>query len=216
MTVPGRLESAALLLSLRPPTWFLRHSLAVAEIAAWLARRIVARGVSVDRRLVEAAALLHDVDKLLPADDVARRLPHGEGSAAWLGRVGHPELGLVVAAHPVTRLGTEPNDGFTAWLLVPEAGPREAQIVAYADKRAGQHLESLADRFRSWGRRYPFPEGPAEARERAAADLAAMRRGSEELERLVCDAADVEASQVRRLRWATAALRAARARGEQR
>ena len=41
MTVPGRIEAAAILLSLDPPPWFLRHARAVAEIAG-MARR--ARG----------------------------------------------------------------------------------------------------------------------------------------------------------------------------
>ena len=64
MSIPNRRDSAGLLLSLDPPPWHLRHSRAVAETAAWLAWRAVAAGRSLDRRLVEAAALLHDVDKL--------------------------------------------------------------------------------------------------------------------------------------------------------
>ena len=75
MTVPGRVEAASLLLSLDPPPWFVRHARAVAEVAGWLAARIEARGIAVDRRLVEAAALLHDADKALPADDPARAPP---------------------------------------------------------------------------------------------------------------------------------------------
>ena len=75
MTVPGRVEAAALLLSLDPPPWFVRHARAVAEVAGWLAARIEARGTPVDRRLVESAALLHDADKVLPHDDPARALP---------------------------------------------------------------------------------------------------------------------------------------------
>src|SRR5204863_4570636 len=75
MTVPGRVEAASLLLSLDPPAWFVRHARAVAEVAAWLAARIDARGTIVDRRLIEAAALLHDVDKVLPATDPAHDLP---------------------------------------------------------------------------------------------------------------------------------------------
>ena len=79
MTVPGRVEAASLLLSLDPQPWFVRHARAVAEVAGWLAARIDARGMAVDRRLVETAALLHDVDKALPAGDPLRALPHGDG-----------------------------------------------------------------------------------------------------------------------------------------
>ena len=56
MTIPGRVDAASLLLSLDPPDWFVRHARAVAEVAAFLAARIEARGIAVDRRLVEAAA----------------------------------------------------------------------------------------------------------------------------------------------------------------
>lgn len=167
----------------------------MAEVAAFLASRARARGRPVDVRLVEAAALLHDVDKLLPATDPARRLPHGRGSAAWLARLGHAELGPAAGWHPVTRL-LDAGD---------PAGDRptlEAKIVAYADKRVGQRLAPMAARFRGWRRRYRAswrsPEGRlAEARARR-------------LERDVCAAAGVEPGSVRRLRWVGAALAAAR------
>jgi putative nucleotidyltransferase with HDIG domain len=201
MTVPGRVDAAALLLSLDPPPWALRHARAVAEVAGWLAARTAGRGHEVDRRLVETAALLHDVDKLLPARDPARKLRHGDGSAAWLTRYGHPELGPVVADHPVTRL----VDGaaFEAWLR----GARlAARIVAYADKRAGQRLEPMRARFASWASRYPHSPGWDPAVRAAVADRALH------LEADVCRGAGVAPDGVRRLPWAGAALRAARAR----
>ncbi len=131
MTVPGRVAAAALLISLDPPPWFVAHARAVGEVAGWLAMRIADRGIEVDRSAVEAAALLHDVDKVLPADDPARRLPHGKGSAAWLTRHGHPELARAVADHPVTRLVD--GDAYRRWAAFAS---REERIVAYADKRA--------------------------------------------------------------------------------
>jgi hypothetical protein len=196
MTVPGRAEAAAILLSLGPPAWFLRHSRAVAEIAAWLALRASVSGTPVDRRLVDAAALLHDVDKLLPGDDPARRLPHGAGSAAWLERQGHSELGPAVAGHPVTRLA---DAGAEAWL---RDASLEERIVAYADKRSGQRLESMDERFASWRRRYPDGWSASEA----AAATARARR----LEDGVCAAAGVAPIAVRRLRWTGSALHRAR------
>lgn len=206
MPAPGRIEAAALLLSLRPPEWFLRHSRAVAEVAGWLASRIVATGTPLDRRLVEAAALLHDVDKLLPANDPAAALPHGLGSAAWLARRGHPELGAAVAAHPVTRLldGTgEDGRGGLATL--------EERVVAYADKRAGQRLQSLDARFASWRRRYPpGARGRGEGWDEATFRL--VRQRADRLEADVCAAAGVRPDEVRRLAWTGRALRAARAR----
>ena len=61
MIVPGPTETASLLLSLDPPTWFLRHSRAVAEIAGVLAARAELAAHPLDRRPVKAVALLHDI-----------------------------------------------------------------------------------------------------------------------------------------------------------
>jgi HD superfamily phosphodiesterase len=199
MTVPGRVEAAELLLSLDPPAWFLRHARAVGEIAGWLAARIAAAGTTIDRRLVETAALLHDIDKLLPADDPARSLPHGDGSAAWLTRHGHPELARPVAAHPVTRLID--GERYRRWAAFAS---REERVVAYADKRAGQRLEPMDARFASWQRRYPDGWTAAEAR----AVLERARR----LEADVCRAAGVAPENVRRLAWTGPALKAAQVR----
>lgn len=198
MTVPGRVEAAELLLGLDPPAWFLRHSRAVAEIAGWLALRVARRGGSIDRRLVESAALLHDVDKLLPRSARRPEPPHGEGSAAWLAGRGHPEVAGPVASHPVTRLL---DDAWAErWLAT---APIEERVVAYADKRAGQRLEPMAERFRAWRRRYPG-SWPAET-------IVALERRAERLEADVCAAADVDPAGVRRLAWAGPAIRAARA-----
>jgi HD superfamily phosphodiesterase len=198
MTVPSRVDAAALLLSLDPPAWFLRHSRAVAEVAGWLGGRIAAAGLPLDRRLVESAALLHDVDKLIARGDPAAILPHGDGSADWLTRHGHAELARAVAAHPVTRLLD--GERYRRWAAFAS---REERVVAYADKRAGQRLESMADRFASWDRRYP---GAWSEEQRRAVRTRAVR-----LEADVCRAAGVRPDEVRRLPWTGGALRLAAA-----
>jgi putative nucleotidyltransferase with HDIG domain len=211
MTVPGRVEAASLLLSLEPAPWLLRHSRAVAEVAAWLAARIDERGVAIDRQLVEAAALLHDVDKALPDDHHVRALPHGEGSAAWLTAAGHAELARAVQGHPVTRLAN--GERFRRWAAFAS---REERIVAYADKRAGQRLASMDARFASWRRRYPpatttakvAQAGRAEAWDARTFD--AVRARAARLETDVCRAAGVAPGDVRRLAWTGAAIRSAR------
>lgn len=196
MTVPTRAEAASLLASLAPPTWFLAHACAVADVAAWLSQRVAARGIAIDRGAVEAAALLHDVDKVLPQSDPARALLHGHGSADWLARQGHIELTRLVADHPVARLADAA--AYRRWMAVASD---EARIVAYADKRAGQRLESMADRFASWDRRYP---DSWDTRTRATVHARAAR-----LEAEVCRAAGVLPEDVRRLPWSRAAVRAA-------
>ena len=204
MSVPGRVGAAALLLSLQPPAWHLRHVRAVAEVAAWLAFRAVAAGRPVDRALVEAAALLHDVDKVLPADDPIRALRHGVGTAAWLTARGHPELAAAVTGHPVTRLAAPDAD---AWL---GRASSEELLVAYADKRASQHLVPMAGRFADWTRRYP--EG-VNWHGWSVTEAAAVRRRAERIESAACALAGVTPEAVRRLPWTGRALAAARAAG---
>jgi hypothetical protein len=191
MTVPSRTEAASLLLSLDPPAWHVRHSRAVAEVAAWLAARISARGTPIDRWLVEAAALLHDVDKILPAADPARRMPHGEGSAAWVARQDAGELAEAIAGHPVTRLAGPDGERWLAEASI------EARVVSYADKRAAKRLGPMSARFTRWARRRPRrwsdPEGTAWVR-------------ATRLERQVCELAGIEPGDVQRLRWVDGAI----------
>jgi hypothetical protein len=142
------------------------------------------------------------VDKLLPDDDPARRLAHGDGSADWLTRLGHPELARCVASHPVTRLAEA--ERFRHWAAFAS---REERIVAYADKRAGQGLESMADRFASWQRRYPD-----DGQGWSASTRRDVRRRAERLEADVCRAAGVAPPDVGRLAWTPSALTAARRR----
>jgi putative nucleotidyltransferase with HDIG domain len=212
MSIPGRTEAAALLLSVDPSPRLVRHSRAVAEVAAWLAARIGGNGTRVDRRLVESAALLHDVDKAFPKDHQLRRLPHGEGSAAWVGERGHPELADVVANHPVTCLAADdpPLDG--GWSGFESI---EAAIVSYADKRARQRLIPMSQRFAIWHRKYRLaPAGSVHAwsEDRVAQTTARAER----LEADVCRAAGIEPDQVGRLRWTSRALAEARKGGHRR
>ncbi len=132
-----------------------------------------------------------------PHADPVRRLGHGHGSAAWLTKQGHPELARAVAAHPVTRLGD--GEAYRRWAAFAS---REERIVAYADKRAGQRLESMAARFASWRKRYP--DGWDELTWRA------VRARAERLEAEVCRAAGITPAEVRRLPWTADAFRAAR------
>jgi len=95
-------------------------------------------------------------------------LAHADGSADWLAARGYPELGPVIEGHPVTRLADA--GWFDRWI---DEAPPEALIVAYADKRAGQRLEPMTDRFASWERRYPRRESQTTSRQLDARDAAA-------------------------------------------
>lgn len=182
----------AIILDLHPSARLLKHVCAVAEVAAFLAARLAARGWAVDRRLVETAALLHDVDKLFPPADPRRTGGHGRAGARWLTEHGWAELAGPVAGHPVGRLLDHEGDG-PGWL---GATPLETHIVAYADKRAAQRVEPMAARFARWRHDHTDRDG----------SLALAWVRAQELERYLCDAAGIAPADVRRLRWARRAM----------
>src|SRR4051812_34839029 len=198
MTVPSRAEAMRVLLSLDPPAWHLRHSRVVGEVAGWLALHVIEStpNARLNRRVAEAAALLHDAEKALPAGMADRSLRHGARGASWLADRGYDELAEAVSLHPVTVLADDAGaDGLTAASL-------EARIVAYADKRGRQQLVSLESRFDRWERRHPdgwTPEVRARVRARAHA-----------LEREICGLARCAPEDVTRLAWTGDAIRSAR------
>jgi len=84
-------------------------------------------------------------------------------------------------------------------------------VVAYADKRAGQKVEPMAERFASWERRYPPDVRAGKARGSWRPEtLAAVRQRAEALETRVCRLVGVAPADVRRLEWTGRALRLAR------
>jgi putative nucleotidyltransferase with HDIG domain len=154
-------------------------------------------GLSVDRRLVETAALLHDIDKALPSDHPVRELGHGHAGAAWLSEAGHPELARAIAAHPVMRLN---DPGAEEWIV---DAPLEERLVTYADKRGTQRVVSLEKRFARWRCKHPSYRDQLDS-----AFVMASR-----LEQSVCAALGLEPGEVERLRWVDDALVRATAAG---
>lgn len=190
MSIPTRTEAAQILRALAPPERLAVHSAAVAEVATSLASAIHARGHAIHVPLVEAAALLHDIDKALPADHPLKPLGHGEAGASWLREQGYDELAGAVANHPVTRLADDEH--YSLWVRDATV---EERVVSYADKRATQDLVTLDERFGRWIKRHGDTPEIRVARERAEA-----------LEREVCAAAGVDPDDVERTPWAAAAM----------
>lgn len=178
---------------LRPNAKLLRHSTAVAEVAAFLAAAMVRRGVLIDALAVETAALLHDLDKMLPDDDPLKALGHGAAGAEWLRQRGMPELAPAVACHPVMEIGTATS--YHAW--ADRAG-LAGRLVAYADKRARQDIVTLDDRFARWHEHYPDSPRLDEADARA-----------HQLEVEICGLAGITPAEVTRERWVGRAIHAA-------
>ena len=178
-------------MQLDPPAWLVTHVTVAAEIAAFVARRAAAAGADLDVPICEAAALLHDVDKTASVRAEVPGRPHGLAGAEWSRRRGHEELAPAIASHPVTLLADD--ERYSRWR--PRAAVEEL-IVAYADKRSGQRLVSLEERFADWIARYP---------EHREATLRAKPRALE-LERHVCTLARIAPEEVARLSWVAAAI----------
>lgn len=192
MSVPTREEAAAIVRGLQPNEKLLRHSSAVAEVAAFLAAAMVRRGIEFNSALVESAALLHDMDKMLPEDDALKPLGHGAAGAEWLRQRGYGELAPAVASHPVMEIGRAAS--YDEWA---ELAGFEGRIVTYADKRARQDVVSLEDRFARWHERYP--DSP---------DLDQAEARTRMLELEICGLAAIQPSQVARIDWVGEALNA--------
>lgn len=150
--------------------------------------------MDLDRPVVEAAALLHDLDKALPRDHRLLELGHGAAGAAWLAERGHAELSAAVAGHTATLLSDERR--YPRWAA---SATLEERVVAYADKCARQDVVTLDERFATWYEKHPeYADGLRLGLTRARL-----------LEQEVCAAAGIAPAEVARLAWVDEALHAA-------
>lgn len=96
------------------------HSLQVCRVALVISDGLIAKGLRINRNLVAAAALLHDITKTRSFDTGEN---HARSGAALVTLWGYPQVGRIVGQH--VRL-----EGYFMASL-----PGEAEIVNYADKR---------------------------------------------------------------------------------
>ncbi len=110
------------------------HSLKVAEIADYLAKKLDEAGEEINPELVDRAALLHDIAKFKHLDDDVR---HHEAGHELL-KNDYPEIAEIVKRHALDTILEK--GAFRGW---------EDKIVWYADKRANHDkLVSLEERFK--------------------------------------------------------------------
>ena len=114
------------------PDGIVVHSRGVARVATAAATWSRRRGVPVDVRLVEVAALLHDIDKPETRRTAGARHP---GRARLT--MGYPELAMPVASHPVTAPAR--RGAFPARLAVG--------LVSVADRHVHQEFVTIDERI---------------------------------------------------------------------
>lgn len=118
------------------PDGVIEHSVKVAEVARFIAARLVERGEDVNLERVAAGALLHDVGKS-PRHVRRGARNHAEASAEIVQAEGLPELTEIVARHILDSI------------ISVEAYPRnwEEKVVFYADKIVTRRLVTVEERF---------------------------------------------------------------------
>jgi putative nucleotidyltransferase with HDIG domain len=96
------------------------HSLQVCRVALCLADHLAANAIALNRDLIQAAALLHDITK---SRSFTTGENHAQSGDQLLGELGYPEVGYIVGRHVALD---------TYSVAAPIA---EVEVVNYADKR---------------------------------------------------------------------------------
>jgi putative nucleotidyltransferase with HDIG domain len=182
VAIPDRATARRLLDEAGLPDGIVTHSEGVARVAVAAAGLVAEAQIPVDGALVEAAALLHDIDKV----EIRRSGgEHGIVGARRLAAMGYDELAIPVASHPITALLDD--DRFPiGWPSV---------IVAVADRHVAQEFMTIDERIDDMKRRHP----------EHAASIELARGASHALEEQVAEATGLPAEElVTRLRAAWA------------
>lgn len=152
-----------------------RHSICVRDVAVFIAARLVTAGHKLDMKLVEAAALLHDITKTQCLSTGER---HSETGQRMLEAMGYHRVGQVVGNHVRLHGGYDPEQ------------ITENEVVNYADKRVMHHrIVSLDERYDDLRKRYG-------ANDEAMAFLKQMEDETRELERKIFARLNAEPSTV--------------------
>jgi len=142
MNLPDMAKCFALLAEQEVSPWIVRHVLAVAAVAFYLAGRLAGLGEEVDPLLAHRGGLLHDLDKV-SAQRQGR--VHGQLGAEILREKGYPQLAPVVERHLALNL-LDPARRPATW---------EEKLVYYADRiveddrvvGVEERLEALCQRY---------------------------------------------------------------------
>jgi len=135
--IPSRDECLDILTKNKTPSNVIEHCKAVCRLSEEVADNLIADGVKVNKKLVIAAALLHDVERI--------KENHVKVGAKLIKSLGFPEVAKVMVRHSMYQIEDSKN--------IPKTV--EEKIVFYADKRAlGGKIVSLKERFDDTKKRY--------------------------------------------------------------
>jgi putative nucleotidyltransferase with HDIG domain len=155
VAVPDRSTALRLLDEAGLPAGIVVHSRGVARVAVAAAGLVAEASIPVDGALVEAAALLHDIDK---AEVRSSGGEHGVVGARRLEAAGYEELAMPVASHPISALLDEARHPI-GWPSV---------LVAVADRHVAQEFVTVDERLDDMKQRHPQYAAQIESARRPA------------------------------------------------
>lgn len=135
--IPTRQQCLLLFDRFKLPSTKRIHVEEVARVAVYLAQKLSVKGEIVNVTLVEAAALLHDIDKNIPKQAGER---HPDAAVRVLQEMNYAEVAHIVAKHSVH------------CILNPDTAPKtwEEKLVFLADKMVKHELIGVEHRFKLW------------------------------------------------------------------
>ena len=135
--IPSKEECLDILNKNKTPSNVIEHCKTVCKVAEDIAEKLIKKGIKVNKKLVIAAALLHDIER--------EKENHRAEGTKLLKSIGLSEVSEVIKKHSLYGIEDERVQPKTV----------EEKIVFYADKRAnGNKIVSLKERFEDIKKRY--------------------------------------------------------------
>ena len=130
MNIPSREQCLEILKNNKTPSNVIGHSKTVCKVAESIVKKLIKKGIKVNKELVIASALLHDIER--------HKEDHVVKGAELIKKLGYPEIANVISKHTLYKVEMEENQPHTI----------EEKIVFYADKRVkNDKVVSLEERY---------------------------------------------------------------------
>ncbi|UCD33369.1 MAG: HD domain-containing protein [Desulfobacterales bacterium] len=133
MQIPSKKACYHLIYEMEMMDHIVSHSLLVCQVATLLVDHLDLKNIYLNREMIQASALLHDITK---TRSFKTKENHAQTGEQLLRDLNYPEVGHIIGQHVVLHeyVFSEP--------------PKEAEIVNYADKRVlHDRVVSLKDRM---------------------------------------------------------------------
>ena len=133
MRIPSKKDCYHIIHEMEMMDHIVSHSILVCQVAMLLVDHLSARNIYLNREMIQASALLHDITK---TRSFKTKENHAQTGEQLLCDLGYPEVGCIIGQHVVLNeyVFSEP--------------PVEVEIVNYADKRVlHDKVVSLKDRM---------------------------------------------------------------------